>query len=90
MIPELYRIANYLELYILGSTGKDRSQIQVLNQYDPCCFAGVNYRTYEPTVKDRVAQIGGRYAVYLDSTHREHKISDAALEMVLSDLNDQP
>src|SRR5206468_3419492 len=40
-LPELYRTANYLELYILGGYGRGRAQLQVLNKYDPCCFNGV-------------------------------------------------
>src|SRR5262249_31490905 len=45
--PALYAIADYLDLYILGSYGPGRGQLQVLNQYDSCCFAGVRFRTYE-------------------------------------------
>src|SRR5438445_13772028 len=41
-------IASYLDLYILASYGEGRKQIQILNQYDACCFAGIRYLTYEP------------------------------------------
>lgn len=69
----LYRQANYLELYILGAVGTGRSQLQVLIAYDPCCFDGVDFRTYEPTIREIVARLGGRFEVFLDTTHREHK-----------------
>src|SRR5262245_9633827 len=38
--PDLYKIANYLDLYVMGATGRGRKQRQVLNKYDSCCFWG--------------------------------------------------
>jgi len=91
-LPELYRTANYLELYLMGGSGRGRGQIQILNQYDACCFAGIKYRTYEQVVTRRVESVGeGGFWVYLDSTHKSHKISDAALEVIFADLEeDEP
>ncbi|MFC1975209.1 hypothetical protein ACFLXQ_02280 [Chloroflexota bacterium] len=87
-IPELYTIANYLELYILGSYGEGRKQLQILSKYDPCCYAGIRYRTYEDVVKERVQSLGaGHFEVYLDESNREHKISTRALEVILDDIN---
>lgn len=37
-LPELYDIAGYPDLYVLGATGTDRRQVQVLNRHDACCF----------------------------------------------------
>jgi hypothetical protein len=86
--PDLYRVANYLELYILGSYGKNRGQLQVLNEFDTCCFFGTGYTTYKDIVKKRVADLGkGSYDVFLDSSHHEHKISDRALRVIFKDLN---
>ena len=87
-IPELYAIANYLELYILGSYGDGRKQLQVLNKFDPCCYAGIRYQTYEDIVKERVRSLGaGSFEVYLDENNREHKISDQTLNVILADIN---
>jgi hypothetical protein len=78
--PPLYAIADYLDLYVLGAYGRGRGQLQVLNQYDPCCFSGVGFRTYEDIVKDVVDKLGeGRYDVFLDSSHKSHLISRHAL-----------
>jgi hypothetical protein len=86
-VPEVYRIANYLDLYILGAFGDNRRQLQILNQYDSCCFDGTGYTTYVDLIKSRMSKIGkGDYDVYLDSSHREHKISDAALEIIFKEL----
>ena len=86
-LPELYRIANYLELYMMGSNGIGRKQFQILNQYDECCFAGIKYRTYEHILKNRIIEVGNsNYDIYLDSSHKEHKISEQVLKVVLNDL----
>ena len=79
--PSLLSIADYLDLYVLGSYGRGRAHLQVLNQYDPCCFAGVRYLTYSDIVKDIVNGLGaGRYEVFLDSSHDLHQISEYALQ----------
>jgi len=82
--PVLYSIADYLDLYILGSYGRGRAQLQVLNQFDSCCFAGIRFLTYEDIVKDVVRRLGaGTYDIFLDSSHRSHLISDHALESAI-------
>ena len=83
-VPEVYRIANYLELYILGSYGEHRQQVQILNEFDDCCFSGTGYLSYENVVAERVEQLGeGSFRVILDSSHKEHKISDPMIEQIL-------
>ncbi len=78
-IPEFYLIANYLELYLLGSYGEGRRQVQILNYSDPCCFGGVGYRTYEAVVIQALAALGpGSFQVYLDNSHSDHAISETA------------
>ena len=84
--PAIYQnIASWLDIYIMGSYGKGRGQAHILNQYDSCCFWGINYRTYQPFATDAVNALGeGFYYVYLDSSHKEHKISQKAIEEVLA------
>jgi len=90
MIPDLYRVANYLELYVLGSYGEDRKQMQVLNQFDECCYYGLGYQIYEQKVKSAVAALKkGSFEVLLDTTHHEHKLSDYSLKMIIHDLGRQ-
>lgn len=89
--PDLYEIANYLDLYVLGSSGTGRRQRQVLNKYDTCCFAGVRYPTYEKHVRAAVAATGkGSFDVYLDASHRSHLISEHAVETAIAPLLDEP
>ncbi len=89
-VPEIYTVANYLELYILASTGNEggaRRHFQILNRYDSCCFFGLGFKTYEDHVIDAVQSFGqGQFDVILDETHQEHKISEWALDRILADL----
>jgi hypothetical protein len=79
--PPLLAIADYLDLYALAASGRGRAHLQVLNQYDACCFAGVRYRTYSDILKEVVGGLrSGRYEVFLDSSHHQHQISPQALE----------
>jgi len=88
--PGLYRIANYLELYILGSFGVGRRQLQVLNKYDACCFGGIKHKTYKDIVKNVVSKLGkGSYGLLLDETHKDHKISEYALQKIVKELNEK-
>ena len=85
--PGLYAIANYPELYVLGTYEGARRQIQVLNRYDSCCFGGVEYRLYEEQVARTAQRVGnGSFSVFSDETHRGHKVSEAALAVILNDL----
>ena len=87
-IPELYAIANYLELYVLSSFGEGRKQLQILNKHDPCCMGGEAFRTYENVVNERVRASGsGSFAVYLDTKNTSHSVSPTALDVILNDIN---
>ena len=80
---ELYKIANYPELYIMSSYGNDRKLVQIFNKYDPCCFAGTLYKHYEYEVKQVVSDLNnGKFTIILDDTHNEHKISDYAVRLI--------
>jgi len=87
--PDLYKIANYLDLYVMGATGRGRQQRQVLNKYDSCCFWGIGFRTYEKHVAKVVAEVGaGSFDVYLDESHRSHLVSHDALKEAIAPLLD--
>ncbi|HTQ37634.1 MAG TPA: hypothetical protein VMJ32_01325 [Pirellulales bacterium] len=83
----LYRTANYLELFLLGSYGPGRLQCQVANRYDSDCFAGDGWRLYADAVRDRAADLGaGQWEIFVDETHYEHIISEAAMNKFLETL----
>jgi hypothetical protein len=87
-IPELHSIANYLDLYILGSLGEQRKQLQIINKNDPCCMGGEAFKAYQEVVNDRVRSLGGgAFAVSLDTKNRKHSISGDAMNVILDDIN---
>jgi len=86
-LPDLYRIANYLELYILASHGEKRELIQIFNKYDPCCFSGDVYLDYEQTISDKISSLGsGSFQIFIDDSHNEHKISKNTLNFIFKSL----
>ena len=86
-IPELLRQSNYLEMYILGAYGKGRKQIQIINKYDSCCFSGTKWKTYYSEVSNRVKDLNnGDWDLWLDETHKGHKVSEYALGKILNEM----
>jgi hypothetical protein len=86
-VPEFYEIANYLELYVLGSSGFGRKQWQILNLYDDCCFSGFKSQTYRWIVSSVVEEIDlGQYELFIDSSHTSHKISKRATEVINNEI----
>ncbi len=85
--PEIYASVNYLELYVLAGVGENRKHLQIINQYDTCCFAGIKWNTYKEAVKTKVQELGsGGYDLFMDSSHKSHKISKIVMEKILMDL----
>jgi hypothetical protein len=84
---ELYKIANYLDLYVMASVGDDRKFIQIFNIYDPCCFDGTSFQEYENEVTEIVNKFdNGYFKIYSDQTHREHIISEHSLEIINNEI----
>ena len=89
-VPEIYTVANYLELYLMGGYGRGRKQLQILNHFDPCCFSGIRSQEYEEFVARRLEQLGeGEFEVMRDLSHREHEISEAAMERILEEIKSE-
>ena len=85
---DLYKISNYLELYVLAGYGDDRKHIQIFNKNDPCCYSGIGYESYEFFIKDKLVELGkGSFQILIDDTHNEHKISDTMLEYIRKNIS---
>lgn len=84
----LYGIVNYTELYIMGAYGDGRSQVQMLNQFDNCCFWGTRYPLWVNNVKQSIKALGlGNYDFLLDTkSYHVHRISEYELDAILSYL----
>ena len=84
---DLYKISNYLELYVLAAYGDDRKHIQIFNKNDPCCYSGIGYESYEFFIKDKLVELGkGSFQILIDDTHNEHKISGTMLEYIRKNI----
>ncbi len=87
MLPELYGVTSYLDLYIMASYGEKREQLQIFNKYDPCCFSGTGYATYENHVKNSINELGkGSFQVFLDTNNEKHSISEESLILILNNI----
>ena len=88
--PNIYRIANYLELYIMSSFGDDRKLVQLFIYNDPCCFQAELYEKfpYGNVIQNKLEILGneGKFSVLLDSSTNQHEISDHALSLILDDM----
>lgn len=85
--PELYSEVNYLDFYVLGSVGKDRKQVQILNQSDPCCFMGQKAYHYVPYVQDVVKKFDdGEYKLVVDTSLEEHTLSAYSIGVILEEM----
>lgn len=69
-----YDAWTYEDLYVLGASA-GRRQVQINNQYDPCCFYGMSSSLYAPLVSEAAS---GAWGFHLDSSHKSHKISEEA------------
>ena len=79
----LYTKIGYLDMYVLGATGKNRFQVQVLNLHDPCCFEGTFFQHYEPFVTALVKEFDhGSFQVMSDTLNLNHEISDFAMNQI--------
>ena len=85
---KLLSLVNYLDMYIMGAVGKGRSQIQILNKYDSCCFYGEDYLIYSDFISSKVKNFEhGYFKVFSDTSHNEHKISEIALKEIFKEIN---
>jgi len=95
--PAFYTLVGYPDLYLMGAHGKGRSQIQILNRRDTCCFgepqhdpqtAGLDYddamHEYAQRVQAAAKKIGlTTYRLEIDETSPGHVVSPWAIEKVL-------
>jgi len=87
IVPKLYSTVGYLDLYIMGSYGDNRSQLQIFNKYDPCCFSGLGFQTYEFEIKNLILKLEkGKFNIFLDEINKKHSISDSSLDVILNDM----
>lgn len=89
-LPELYRIANYYDLYVLASFGTDRKLTQVFNSNDPCCFAAKDQDlNYENEIENRLASLGsGEFEIIVVNSNY-HRITGEHLFSFYLDIDEK-
>lgn len=86
--PRIYSNISYPEIYVLGAAGYNRSQIHILNKYDPCCFQAEAGKYYKKAICEKINMLKvGEFQFIADSTEKTHTISDYALEHIIQHLN---
>lgn len=72
---------DYLDLYLMAAS-EGRTQVQVLNSDDPCCFKGKYAPAYAGFVRKRAGELGGSFDVLVvDSS--EHNVPMPVLLLAL-------
>ena len=94
-----YRLAGYPDLYLMGSHGQGRVQVQILNRRDDCCFGERQHqgklkyddalRQYEQALRQQLLRLGGsgRFRLEIDEAAPGHMISWQAVHWLLDELN---
>jgi hypothetical protein len=89
----LYNSVSYLDLYIMAANGTDptgryRRHMQINNQFDSCCFYGINFLGYVPTLSNHIQQNNlGNYRYILDTTFVGHAYDLGSLNGVVVNNN---
>ena len=73
---------NYLELYLMA-TYPGRTQVQVFNEFDECCFAGTVPYDYLGYVSYHANLWQGHFELLIDRGQEEHIISEYTLSEIL-------
>jgi len=71
----------------MSSYGDNRKFVQIFNKFDPCCFSGERAKIYSDEIQSALSKLGkGEFEIHIDDTHKNHKISNHALEIILNDM----
>ena len=89
-IPDLLKISNYLELYLMSSYGEDRKSVQFFIESDPCCFPAQLYEKYpyEEIISKKLYLLGnGEFDVIIDKSTNKHELSSSIMNDILDELD---
>lgn len=101
-LDAFYRLAGYPDLYVMGSYGSGRKQVQILNRRDDSCFGERQHdpvatrmsyvqamRNYEAQVRQVMFTLGfGTFRLEIDEAAPSHMIShNSIVNVILSELN---
>jgi len=85
--PQLTKIVNYLELYVMASYGKGRKHVQLIDTSNPHRYNEEGYKAYADEVSDRVETFGeGSFETLIFDSSKQKEASIATLEQIYSDI----
>jgi hypothetical protein len=82
VLPALYRIAGYMDLYAMAASN-GRRHLHVLIVQDDCCFKGRRMEPYGERAAEGAARLGGRYELAFDEVSTTHEISAWTQALIL-------
>lgn len=85
--PELLKITNYLDLYILSSVGDNRSHYQIFIKNDSCCFGDGQFSYYEKILTQKIDNLKGNFKIIEDDSTSKHEISTKILKLITKNIS---
>ena len=77
----IYQKFPYLDLYLLGSTGKNRKQLQISYSKDPCCFSGNRNLLYTEYLENLSSRLDGNFTSVVQNNN-DHKIIPSTYKLI--------
>lgn len=84
--PDLLKIANYLDLYILSSVGDNRRHFQIFIKNDSCCFGDGQFIYYENFLTQKINNLNGNFRIIEDDSTKKHEISNKILKLIVKNI----
>jgi hypothetical protein len=81
--PSIFRTWDYLDFYLLA-THPARTQVQLLNVHDSCCFDGTSAGIYAGPISQLAKAWRGNFSVVFDENTRIHELSIEHTETILA------
>jgi dienelactone hydrolase len=85
-VPGFYALADYQDLYALGALEPGRSQLQVFNDQDPCCFALTAVPGYVRDVRAALRRVSGGHFAAAVVHNADHSVAPATRAVILRRL----
>ncbi len=83
--PGLMSIADYSDLYLLGSAA-DREAYLVFNEFDRCCFGGSGISILRAPLRKAAANLNGTTDLFINSEKQGHILPETARDFFISRL----
>jgi hypothetical protein len=86
-LPGLQDIVDYFDLYMLAGQNARHHNIYIVD--DDCCFGGHAADHWKSFLSERMADIGGQYSIFYDTTTDDHMVSTWTTGQILARVSAQ-